>query len=226
MTKGANLTRATLRTPKAAAVAGILFCLLVIAAYCLLRNSLPADPTEPGAWLRTNSQTVAIGLNLIPFAGVAFLWFVGVIRDRLGVLEDRFFATVFFGSSLLFLGMLFSAATVIGAIITAFAAAPRELIDSGAFHVARAIAYNMTTVYMVKMAAVFAVSFSTVIIVTEICAPWLAFFGYGLAILLLFGSGYADWIFLAFPIWILMISIYVLIDNYRQPAKKPNSSTK
>jgi hypothetical protein len=37
---------------------------------------------------------VAIGLNLIPFAGIAFLWFIGVIRDRIGAHEDRFFATV------------------------------------------------------------------------------------------------------------------------------------
>ena len=43
-------------------------------------------------------------MNLIPFAGIAFLWFIGVLRDRLGEQEDRFFATVFFGSGLLFLG--------------------------------------------------------------------------------------------------------------------------
>jgi hypothetical protein len=38
------------------------------------------------------------------------LWFIGVLRDRLGQLEDRFFATVFFGSGLLFLAMLFTSA--------------------------------------------------------------------------------------------------------------------
>jgi hypothetical protein len=95
MGKGERLTRANLTTPKAAAVAGILFSVLVVAAYVLLRTSLPADPAEPGAWLRTSSQMIAISLNLIPFAGVAFLWFIGVLRDRLGPLEDRFFSTVF-----------------------------------------------------------------------------------------------------------------------------------
>ena len=53
----------------------------------------------------------------MPFAGVAFLWFIGVLRDRLAQLEDRFFATVFFGSGLLFLAMLFAAAAVIGAVV-------------------------------------------------------------------------------------------------------------
>ena len=58
---------------------------------------------------------MALALNLVPFAGIAFLWFIGVLRDRLGKAEDRFFATVFFGSGLLYLGMLFSAAALIGA---------------------------------------------------------------------------------------------------------------
>ena len=64
----------------------------------------------------TNTKAIALALNLVPLAGVAFLWFIGVLRDRLGQQEDRFFATVFFGSGLLFLAMLFAAAAVIGAV--------------------------------------------------------------------------------------------------------------
>src|SRR5215470_12805380 len=134
MTHTDALTRENLRTPKAAAIAGMLFSLLTVTIFWLLWNSVPADPQEPGLWLTTNANAVALGLNLVPFSGVAFLWFIGVLRDRLGEREDRFFATIFLGSGLLFLGMLFVAAGVIGAIITAFAAAPNELIDSPAFH--------------------------------------------------------------------------------------------
>src|SRR5271167_1504414 len=105
-----TLTRTRLKTPNAAAIAGLLFSLLLMAAFALLRISVPADPQEPGSWLRANSQTVALATNLLPFAGIAFLWFIGVLRDRLGELEDRFFATVFFGSGLLFLAMLFASA--------------------------------------------------------------------------------------------------------------------
>jgi len=90
-----TFTRARLKTPNAAAVAGLLFSVLLIAASALVRMSVPADPQEPGSWLRTNANTVALALNLVPFAGIAFLWFIGVLRDRLGELEDRFFATVF-----------------------------------------------------------------------------------------------------------------------------------
>ncbi|HWX28478.1 MAG TPA: hypothetical protein VNZ53_13710 [Steroidobacteraceae bacterium] len=94
-----TLVNARLKTPKAAATAGIAFSLLMFTIFGLLRRSIPADPLESGAWLTTDTATIALALNLIAFAGVAFLWFIGVLRDRLGRQEDRFFAMVFFGSA-------------------------------------------------------------------------------------------------------------------------------
>ena len=75
------MTRANFKTPKATAIAGILFCVLLLAVFWLLRISVPTDPFEPGEWLRTSSSRVGIALNLVPFAGLAFLWFIGVLRD-------------------------------------------------------------------------------------------------------------------------------------------------
>jgi hypothetical protein len=209
------ITRATLRTPKAAAIAGIVFSILLAIAFWLLRISLPADPQEPGAWLATSTNTVALALNLVPFAGIAFLWFIGALRERLGQLEDRFFATVFFGSGLLFLGMLFTAAGLIGAIIMAFAATPDQLIQSATFHFARAAAYSIVNIYMIKMAGVFMITTSTVAIYTGFAPRWLAFLGYILSLLLLFCSYYVSWSFLVFPLWVFLISVYILCDGNR-----------
>ena len=214
MPENADLTRANLKTPKAAAVAGIAFSLLIIAIFWLIRSSIPADPLEPGAWLVANTKTVALALNLVPFAGVAFLWFIGVLRDRLGQQEDRFFATVFFGSALLFLAMLFSAAALVGAItLVASSAEPNELINSSTFRFARAAAYIVMNVYAIKMAAVFMISTSTVVICTAIAPRWIAYLGFMLALILLIGSYYISWSFAVLPIWVFLISIYILIDN-------------
>ena len=79
-----SLVSKQLRTPRAAAIAGIAFSILLLAFFWPLRRSLPPDPTYPGTCLRTHAGSVALALNLVPFAGVAFLWFVGVLRDRLG----------------------------------------------------------------------------------------------------------------------------------------------
>ena len=192
-------TQSNLRTPKAAAIAGIVFSVLLIAVFWLLRTSIPADPQEPGAWLHSNSRSVALALNMLPFAGIAFLWFIGVLRDRLGDREDRFFSTVFFGSALLFLAMLFTAAALTGAILIAFATAPEKLIGSASFQLARAAAYNLVNIYMVKMASVFMIATSTVARHTAIMPRWLAFTGFALAYIVLFGSFYISWSFLGVP---------------------------
>ena len=208
-----TLVRSSLRTPKAAAIAGILFSLLLTAAFWLLRISLPADPQDSGAWLRNSSTEVTLGLNLVPFAGIAFLWFIGVLRDRLGASEDKFFATVFFGSGLLFLGMLFAAAAMGGALIISFETAPAQLIESATFHFARAAAYSMMNVCTVKMAGVFMVTTSTIAIYTGFAPRWIAILGYLLALLLLCGSYYLSWSFVVFPLWVLVMSIYIFFDN-------------
>jgi hypothetical protein len=206
-----------LKTPKSAAVAGIVFSLLMFTIFGLLRRSIPTDPLESGAWLAADRKTIALALNLIPFAGVAFLWFIGVLRDRLGQQEDRFFATVFFGSALLFLVMLFAAAAVIGAVmLLASTAEPNELISSTIFHYARSAAYIINNVYATKMAAVFMISTSTVVINTSIAPRWIAYIGYLLALVLLIGSYYIGWSFVILPTWVFLISAHILVDNLRR----------
>jgi len=220
-----SLTRAHLRTPSAAAIAGLLFSLLLIISYWLLRISVPADPQESGSWLRASSRTVELAMNLIPFAGIAFLWFIGVLRDRLGQLEDRFFATVFLGSGLLFLSMLFLASAVAGGILIAFVTQPNELIGSATFHFARATAYAIANIYMIKVASVFMITTSTIAIYTAIMPRWLAILGYVLALLLLFGSDYFSWSFLVFPAWVFLISVCILLEKFRRPnAASPSES--
>ena len=215
MPHDAIITRANLKTPKAAAVAGILFSVLLIAIFWLLRAAIPADPLETGAWLTADRGRVALALNLMPVAGVSFLWFIGVLRDRLGAREDRFFATVFLGSALLFLAMVFAAAAVIGAILLTFTAQPTEMLNSTTLHVARAIAYNLVNVYAIKMACVFMISTSTVAIYTDLAPRWIAVLGYALALVLLLGSYYQTWSFLVMPFWVLLLSSHILIDNFR-----------
>ena len=213
MSEQSTLTRANLKTPRAAAIAGILFSVLLLGVLWLLRISVPDDPREPGAWLKSASHTVALAINLVPFAGIAFLWFIGVLRDRLGASEGKFFATVFFGSGLLFLGMLFAAAAVAGALIISFETAPAQVIESPTFHFARAAAYSMMNVYTIKMAGVFMVTTSTIAIYTGFAPRWIAILGYFLALLLLCGSYYLSWSFVVFPFWVLVMSIYIFFND-------------
>ncbi|MEY6432830.1 hypothetical protein ABC977_10465 [Thioalkalicoccus limnaeus] len=217
-------TRERWRAPRAAAIAGILFSVLLVTSLVLLRHAVPADPLEAGAWLETRADLVKLALNLVPFSGIAFLWFVGVLRDRLGEREDRLLATVFLGSAVLFLAMLFLSAAVAGGLIIAHAAEPERLLGSESFTVARAMTYEIMNVYAIKMAGVFMIVTSTVVLRTGFIARWLAFAGYGLAALLLFSGRHLEGILLVFPLWVFSVSVHILIDNLRGVATDDHST--
>jgi MFS family permease len=218
MTQPTSLTRGRLRTPRAAAIAGILFSGLLIAAFLLFLSAVPRDSLEHGTWLATGLDRVVLAINLIPFAGVAFLWFIGVVRDRLAEAEDRLFATVFLGSGLIFLVLMFVATAVFGAIVLVHAAHPEALRDSPAFALARAFAYTLVNVYAIRMAGVFMLITSTIALRTAFIARWMAAPGFAMGLFLLFASQWVDWSFIVFPVWALLISVYLLVTSLAQEA--------
>jgi len=184
---------------------------LLIAVFVLLRLSVPADPRMAGTWLTDPGRRTAveIALNLVPFAGIAFLWFIGVLRDRIGQREDRFFATVFLGSGLLFVAMLFVATAVAGGL---FAEASRSSGPPGpdALALGRDISGLLVNVYSMRMAAVFTLTTVTIARRTEIVSRWLTVAGIAAALVLLISIGLSAWVELLFPAWILALSIDIL----------------
>lgn len=204
----------SLTTPRAAAVAGILFAILYGASLLLIRLAIPADSAaDTGAWLNNNARAVGLALNLVPYAGIAFLWFIGVIRDRLGDVEDRFFATVFLGSGLLFLALTFAGAALAGGLLTSYAVAPNTIIESGVFTYGREVMFQIINVYAVRMAGVFMISLSTIWIRTGLMHRGWAFVTYALALVLLVSIGYSLWVSLIFPGWVFAVSGYYLLRN-------------
>ncbi len=203
-----------LRTPRAAAVAGIIFSVLLVAALVLLRISVPAHPGETGAWLTEPGKraAVAVALNFIPFAGIAFLWFIGVVRDRVGEREDRFFASVFLGSGLLFVAMLFAAAAVSGGLIADVSSGPP---DASTLALGRNITTALLNVYSMRMAAVFTLTTVTIGRRTEIVSRWLTAAGLACALVLLIGIGISPWAELVFPAWIMALSMDILAAGRR-----------
>ena len=215
MKQAAVDTEARLRTPRSAALAGILFSVLILISLVLIRISVPQDPLDSGSWLAENSKTVAFALNLVPFAGIAFLWFIAVIRDRLGEYEDRFFATVFLGSGLLFLAMMFFSAATAGSLLNLYQVSLESSMDPGIYNYARITVYQIMNVYTVKMAGVFMLTTCTLALRTGIFKRWMAILGIALALLLLLSVGFLYWILLVFPLWVLLISIHILLVNLK-----------
>ncbi len=206
---------ARLKAPRAGAVAGILFSILFIISVSLIRLSVPDSPGDPGTWLAESAKSIRLALDLLPFAGISFLWFMGVLRDRMGVHEDRFLATVFLGSGLLFLAIVFTSSAVTGALMMAYEAIPGKLMDSATYTFGRSVAYELVNVYALRMAGVFMISTCTIDIRIGIFPRWMAWLGYVLALFLLLSIGHLGWAPLVFPLWTLVVSVYVLFANFR-----------
>lgn len=201
-----------LKTPRAAAIAGVIFSLLIALSTVLIKVWFPTNLSEAAHWLTDpGMRGVAIfALNLVPFAGIAFVWFIGVIRDHLGEHEDRFFATVFLGSGLLYIAMLFASAAITLGLLSSFNTHSRVLVDPGAWAAGRGAAFSLVTVFATRMAAVFTISTATVFLRTRTVPRWLAFSGYAVALVLLFGSNLSEWLSLLFPTWVLLVSLSIL----------------
>lgn len=210
-----------MKTPRAAAIAGLLFSVLLSTTMVLLRVSGPsASPELPGR-IALDTETTKLALTLVPFAGIAFLWFIGVVRDKLGNREDRFFATVFFGSGILFLAMFFVATAVAGATLLGFAARTEPSAEPSAYILGRAISAQIMNVFALKMAGVFMISTATLALRTRILPRWITLPGYALAALLLLSNRFVDWVPLVFPLWVFVLSLYVLVENLRGARTDP-----
>jgi hypothetical protein len=204
-----------LTTPRAAAVAGILFSLLLLTSLVIIRMAVPEESLQTADWIASSRKSIIFALNLVPFAGIAFLWFIGVVRDRLGEHEDRFFATVFLGSGLLFLATMFTGVGVAGSVVGLSSSGGGAGLDTSTYLFGRSLAHEILNVYAMRMAAVFMISTCTLSLRTGIVPRWMAFLGLGLALVLLLGIGLSLWSQLVFPIWVLLISVHILLANLR-----------
>ncbi len=218
MNQQPGLIRQRMRTPRAAGIAGIIFALLFSTSLLIMWLSIPANPLGPATDAISRLNMLSFSTKLMPFAGIAFLLFIAVVRDRLGQSEDRFFATVFLGSGLLFVAMVFSAGAVGGGILTVLGSGSEKLIKGGVYAFGRAEIAQIMHIYAMKMAGVFMITTSTISIQTQLFPRWMAVLGYVLALALLLSVGTIEWIPLVFPLWVLLISAFILIQNLHRPS--------
>jgi hypothetical protein len=219
-----HLGRRSLRSPRAAAIAGILFALLYGASLVLVRISIPDAESVDTAWMESYSQTVALALNLVPFAGIAFLWFIGVIRDRVGELEDRLFSTVFLGSGLLFLAMTFMGVAMAGGTLASMTQG-ETFASSGVYAYSRAVTHSLINIYAIRMAGLFMISLGTIWLRTGVMHRGWALVTYALALVLLVSTSLSSWVPLIFPGWVLAVSVYILILSLRERRREALNAT-
>ena len=212
-------------TPVAGAIAGIIFAVLFTVSMTILRQTVGDAAQDTGAWLSGDTGLFKFALALVPFAGLAFLWFIAVARERLGRFEDQFFSTVFIGSGLLFLAMVFAAAATAGAIVAAAANDPAGFASSTTYTYARQAVTQILAVYALRMAAIFQLSQASLWVRTRVMPRWMALITVIVALVLLFVFTQSFWVVLVFPAWVLLVSVYILVETLRGRPASVESGT-
>ena len=201
-------------TPRAAGVAGIVFSLLFVVSMLLIRQRPAPGSTAAQIadfYLQHNAGRVAlVGVYLVPFAGIAFLWFIAAVRSHLGEREDRFFATVFLGSGLLFVGMLFAASACVGALLVSVKFEDQPPPDAQTFLLARALGFAFLFIFAVRAAAIFMLVASTIGLRTGFLPRWLIVAGYLGGLVFLLSVTYVEALVLIFPAWVIAVSVVIL----------------
>ena len=210
MTMAAESGLRTLTTPRAAALAGVLFAVLFGAVLILIRTKMPEGTEGSIEWLNSRRSGIATAAELMPFAGIAFLWFMGVVRDGFGRYEDRFFSTVFLGSGLLFLAMMFVSMSVAASLVSASNAVSDPGGHAEIIVLGKMVVLSSTKTYAVRMAAVFMMSLATIWLRTGLMPRWLVGLSYLSAVALLVASDLSMWATMAFPVWVLAVSVLLL----------------
>jgi len=210
-----------LETPRAAGVAGLAFAGLFVASILLLRNHPSSGSTAAEIrdfYLGDHASRVAlVGVYLAPFSGIAFLWFIATIRNLIGDLEDRFFATVFLGSGLLFVAMLFIAAGAGGSLLTAVKFEDAPVPGPETVVAVRSLAFGFLFIYAMRMAAVFMIVASTIGMRLGVFPRWLVVTGYLAALMLILNVSYTETLILAFPAWVAAVSVVILRASRTRP---------
>ena len=203
------LAQGRLTTPRAAGVAGIVFSILFAASVIIMRSVVEPGsmgPLADAAGL-TIEHVAIVPAYLLPFAGIAFLWFIGVVRDRFGAFEDQFFATVFLGSGIVFVAMVFAAASVLTGLLTL--AQPTE----PSAELGRSIARAMFYMFGARSAGVFTLVTSTIVLRTGAFPKWSALAGLAVGFVLLLGVQAFDMVILLFPLWVGLVSVLLLVKS-------------
>lgn len=205
-----------LRTPTAAAVAGIIFAVLFVTSAALIRSGFPTAPVRTlltPALDRIDPGRVRSGLSLLPFAGIAFLWFIGVVRTQFGKHEDQLFATVFLGTGLLLVATLLMAAAIGAAVLDQNVG--RAAVDGSAVRIASNTLYNLLYVIAPKLAGGFVLVTTNVMTRARIIPRWLSAIGVLVGLTMFVLVDRVGWSVYALPLWVLCISGFILRSEWQ-----------
>jgi hypothetical protein len=225
---GPGRTGRWIRSIEAAAIAGVAYAILAVVGLVLLSRFPDLNQTDEqiSAWFDdpANRTGLVLGLNLIAISSIAFLWFVAVIRRRLGELEDRFFGTVFFGSSIALVVVWLASAAALASPAVAITVHDGASVSHASASSAAGLGAAFLLVVAPRIQAVFVITTSTLFLRSRVLPRWLAIAGYLIALAMFVVPLIVELVGLGFPIWVFVVSVVVLF--HRPPTTRDDITSR
>jgi hypothetical protein len=203
-------------------VSGVVFAVLLVAGLVLVHGSPAVGVSDSGyaAFYRDGGKTVlvSVGLYLVPFAGIAFLWHMTTVR-LLVTSSTPSPSAVPFGlqalSGALFVGLLFAGTGAAGAV-----ALVQDLTDGPlpAADVGRSLTglgYALVFVYATRAAGMYAITTSTLLRNAGLIPRWAALLSYLMASVMLVATTFNPTVLLVFPGWVALVAAIVVVRTGR-----------
>jgi hypothetical protein len=164
-------------------------------------------------------RVILVWLYLMPFAGIAFLWFVVALRmwiNESARRENVLLSNVQLVSGVLFLALFFAGAAATAAMATGveFSDAP---IDPAVARQLPLLGSTLLLVFAMRMAAVFVFATSSIGRSTGVLPRWFTLAGYPVGAFLLLSATFSKALVLVFPGWVLVLSLLLLLWARRLP---------
>ncbi len=216
---GRSVRRAAMLTAWIGAAHAILFILALL----LLADAPGATATDQELldyYGSEGSRRVSMaGLYVMPFAGIAFVWFIVALRMWISFSERR--ENVLLSNVQLVSGILYTGLFLVSAGASAAIAAATEFTDAAidpdfARHFNQ---YGDTIlfVFSMRMAAMFVFTTSNMARHAKILPTWFLLVGYAVGLFLLLSASFYDALALVFPVWLLCLSGIMLVRARRIP---------
>lgn len=216
---GPQLRRAAILTSRLGIVQAIL---LVVSVW--LSTFVPdatAHDAELIAFYESDDRRLAVivGLYLMPFSAIAFLWFAVALRmwaQRSTDKIDALLSNVQLFSAIVFISLLLAgaAASTVPAITVEFGTAPFDPATAREFP---QFGSALLVVLSMRMAAMFVFTTSNITRRHELLPRWFALTGFAVGLFLLLSASLNPWLVLVFPAWVLVLSVLLLLRARQMP---------
>ncbi len=204
--------------------------LLLVSFWLLTRVPGPRSPDAEFVDFYESDKrrlVVLVGLYLLPFAGIAFLWFAVALRmwlSRSLGSEDALLSNVQLVSAIVFITLFLAgaAASTVLAVSVEFADYP---VDPGAARQFPQFGSALVLVFGMRMAAMFVFTTSSIARRHGLLPRWFIWAGYLVGLFLLLSATLNRLLVLVFPVWILILSVILLLKARRLPRDEQTATT-